>query len=59
MSGNIEGLFIESWSGNSGYSTEMLTEGAQSWRVEDESTWAPSVNIEVEYPERPDHDEIE
>ena len=37
----------------------MLTEGAQRWRVEDESTWAPSVNIEVEYPELPDHDEIE
>ena len=25
-----EGLFIESWSDSSGYSTEMLTEGAQS-----------------------------
>ena len=36
-----EGLFIESWSGSSEYSTDMLTEGAQSWRVED--------NIEVEY----------
>ena len=41
---DYEGLFIESWSGSSGYSTEMLTEGAQSWRVEDKL---------------PDHDEIE
>ena len=56
---DIEGLFIESWSGSSGYSTEMLTEGAQSWRVEDESTWAPSVNIEVEYLELSEYDEIE
>ena len=55
----IEGLFIESWSGSSGYSTEMLTEGAQSWRVEDESTWTPSVNIEVEYLELSEYDEIE
>ena len=30
---NIEGLFIESWSASPGYSTEMLTEGAQSWWV--------------------------
>ena len=37
----------------------MLTEGAQSWRVEDEKTWAPSVNIEVDYPELSDYDEIE
>ena len=37
----------------------MLTEGAQSWRVEDESTWAPSVNIEVEYLELSEYDEIE
>ena len=54
-----EGLFIESWSGSSGYSTEMLTEGAQSWWVGDESTWQPSVNIEVEYLELSEYDEIE
>ena len=40
-----EGLFIESWSGSTGYSAEMLTEGAQCWWVENESTWAPLVNI--------------
>ena len=38
------------WSGSAGYSAEMLTEGAQSWRVEDESTLTPSVNIEAKYP---------
>ena len=37
----------------------MLTEGAQSWRVEDKSTRAPSVNIKVEYPELDDYNEIE
>ena len=37
----------------------MLTEGAQSWRIEDESTWAPSINIEVEYLELSEYDEIE
>ena len=36
----------------------MLTEGAEIWRVEDESTLAPSVNIEVEYPALADHEEI-
>ena len=37
---------------------EMLTEGAKSWRVEDESTLATLVNIEVEYPALADHEEI-
>ena len=55
---NIEGLFIESWSGSTGYSIEMLTEGAQSWRVEDSSTLTPSV-IKFEYPAISDYDEIE
>ena len=36
----------------------MLTEGAKSWRAEDESTLAPSVNIEAEYPALADHEEI-
>ena len=45
-----KGLFIESWSGSAGYPAEMLTEGAKSWRVEDESTLATLVNIEAEYP---------
>ena len=55
---NNEGLFIESWSGSAGYSAEMLTEDGKSWRVEDESTLASSVNIEVEYPALADHEEI-
>ena len=53
-----EGLFIESWSGSAGYSAEMLTEDGKSWRVEDESTLASSVNIEAEYPAPADHEEI-
>ena len=53
-----EGLFIESWSGSAGYSAEMLTEDGKSWRVEDESTLASSVNIEAEYPALADHEEI-
>ena len=36
----------------------MLTEDGKSWRVEDESTLAPSVNIEAEYPVLADHEEI-
>ena len=36
----------------------MLTEGAQSWRVEDKSPLVPSVNIEAEYPALADHEEI-
>ena len=32
---NIEGLFIELWSDSARYLAAMLTEGAQSWRVED------------------------
>ena len=55
---HIEGLFIESWSGSAGYSAEMLTEDGISWRVEDESTLASSVNIEAEYPALADHEEI-
>ena len=55
----IEGLFIESWSGSAGYSAEMLTEDGKSWRVEDESTLASSVNIEAEYPALADHEELE
>ena len=55
---NNEGLFIESWSGSAGYSAEMLTEDGKSWRVEDESTLASSVNIEAEYPALADHEEI-
>ena len=55
---NIERLFIESWSGSAGYSAEMLTEDGKSWRVEDESTLASSVNIEAEYPALADHEEI-
>ena len=54
----IEGLFIESWLGSAGYSAEMLTEDGKSWRVEDESTLASSVNIEAEYPALADHEEI-
>ena len=54
----IEGLFIESWSGSAGYSAEMLTEDGKSWRVEDESTLASSVNIEAEYPALADREEI-
>ena len=49
---------ISSWSGSSGYSTLMLTEGT---RVDSSSTrqlWSPSVNISVEYPELPDHDSM-
>ena len=53
-----EGLFIESWSGSAGYPAEMLTEDGISWRVEDESTLASSVNIEAEYPALADHEEI-
>ena len=53
-----EGLFIESWSGSAGYSAEMLTEDGKSWRVEDESTLASSVNIEAEYPALADHEEL-
>ena len=53
-----EGLFIESWSGSAGYSAEMLTEDGKSWRVEDESTLASSVNIEAEYPALNDHEEL-
>ena len=52
------GLFSESWSGSAGYRVEMLTEGAKSWRVEDESTLATMVNIEAEYPALADHEEI-
>ena len=55
---NLEGLFIESWSGSAGYSAEMLTEDGKSWRVEDESTLASSVNIEAEYPALADHEEL-
>ena len=58
MRKDIEGLFIESWSGSAGYSAEMLTEDGKSWRVEDESTLASSVNIEAEYPALADHEEI-
>ena len=36
----------------------MLTEDGKSWRVEDESTLASSVNIEAEYPALADHEEI-
>ena len=36
----------------------MLTEGAKSWRVEDDSSLAPLVNIEAEYPALADHEEI-
>ena len=36
----------------------MLTEGAESWRIKDESTLAPPVNIEAEYPGLADHEEI-
>ena len=50
---------IESWSGSAGYTSEMLTEGAQSWRVEYKSRQVPSVNITTKYPVLPDHDEIE
>ena len=53
-----EGLFIESWSGSAGYPAEMLTEDGISWRVQDESTLASSVNIETEYPALTDHEEI-
>ena len=53
-----EGLFIESLSGSAVYSAEMLTEGANSWQVEDESTLAPLVNIEAEYAALADHKEI-
>ena len=55
---DIDGLFIESWSGSAGYSAEMLTEDGKSWRVEDESTLASSVNIEAEYPALADHEEL-
>ena len=55
---DTEGLFIESWSASAGYSAEMLTEDGNSWRVEDESTLASSVNIEAEYPARADHEEL-
>ena len=55
---HIEGLFLESWSGSAGYSAEMLTEDGKSWRVEDESTLASSVNIEAEYPALADHEEL-
>ena len=55
---HYEGLFIESWSASAGYSAEMLTEDGKSWRVEDESTLASSVNIEAEYPALADHEEI-
>ena len=58
LTSHIEGLFIESWSGSAGYSAEMLTEDGKSWRVEDESTLASSVNIEAEYPALADHEEI-
>ena len=34
---------------SSGYPAGMLTEGAQSWRVEGEPTWGLSVNIEAKY----------
>ena len=55
---DIEGLLIESWSSSVVYSAEMLTEGAQSWRVEDESTLAPLINIEAYYTALDDHEEI-
>ena len=38
---------------------KMLTEGIQSWQVEDKSTCAPLVNIEAKYPVLLDHDEME
>ena len=44
--GDIEGLFIESWSGSTVYLAEMLTEGAQSW-------W-----VEAKYPVLSDHEKI-
>ena len=57
-----EGLFIESWSGSAGYrgwiSSEMLTDGAKSWQVEDKSTLATLVNIKADYPALADHEEI-
>ena len=49
---------ISSWSGSSGYSTSMLTEGAQVDSSSTRQLWAPSVNISVEYPELPDHDSM-
>ena len=36
----------------------MLTEGAKSCRVEDESTLATLANIEAEYPALADREEI-
>ena len=35
----------------------MLTEGAQIWQVEDESTLAPLVNIKGKYTSLVDHEE--
>ena len=53
---NIEGSFIESWSGSTGYNlAEMLTEGAQSRRV---NFKYPRVSIEAKYPVLPDHKKI-
>ena len=37
---------------------EMLTEGAKSWRVEDESILATLVYIEAKYPALADYEEI-
>ena len=55
---NNEGLFIESLSGSAGSSAEKLTKGGQSWRVEDESTLPPSVNLEAKYRVLAYHEEI-
>ena len=43
---------------SAGYPAEMLTEGAKSWRVEDESILATLVSIEADYPALADHEEI-
>ena len=53
----MEGLLIESWSGRTGYSAKMLTEGAQSWQVEGQLNLTPSVNIKAKYPVLADHKE--